>query len=80
MAVVSPVPVSGRLPPMAAGASSFAPREVREVQSEITEDDGGDPPFVVLFDVTGAFKGIHGTVQGSQYMDLSDLWISAPSQ
>eukprot|EP00969_Alexandrium_andersonii_P209453 9251508-Alexandrium_andersonii.AAC.1 len=80
MAVGRRCPTSRRPPPMAGGATSFAPREVQEVQSEATGDDGGDPPFVLLFDVAGAFKGIHGTVQRSQYMDLSDLWLSAPSQ
>eukprot|EP00969_Alexandrium_andersonii_P101900 4497891-Alexandrium_andersonii.AAC.1 len=53
---------------------------MQEVQSEVTGDDKGDPPFAILFVVTGAFKGVHGTVRGSQYMDLSDLWMFAPSQ
>eukprot|EP00969_Alexandrium_andersonii_P297248 13136255-Alexandrium_andersonii.AAC.1 len=53
---------------------------MQEVQSEVTGDDKGDPKFVMLFDLAGAFQGTHRTVRGSQYMDLLDLWTSAPSQ
>eukprot|EP00969_Alexandrium_andersonii_P046143 2024248-Alexandrium_andersonii.AAC.1 len=80
MAVGEPILLSGRPPPMGRGGTSFAPRETPEVQSETIGNDEGDPPFVVLFDVAGASKGIHGTVRDSQCMDLSDLWMSAPSQ
>eukprot|EP00969_Alexandrium_andersonii_P112354 4963528-Alexandrium_andersonii.AAC.1 len=44
MAVGHRCPTSRRPPPMA-GVTSFAPRELLEVQSEVTGDYGGDPPF-----------------------------------
>eukprot|EP00969_Alexandrium_andersonii_P322948 14269691-Alexandrium_andersonii.AAC.1 len=35
---------------------------------------------VSSFLTSGAFKGVHGALRGSQYVDLSDLRLSAPSQ
>eukprot|EP00969_Alexandrium_andersonii_P109232 4819156-Alexandrium_andersonii.AAC.1 len=45
-----PRPAQQTTPADGGGVTSFAPREVQEVQSEVTGDDEGHPPFVLLFD------------------------------